>query len=117
MGFIIDSFWCFYAYAGVKFLIYIIATILSTYLFSIKISQSHEAQELYLKENKSNLSEVKEKNIEKSKRQRWKLLVFCLIINLVYWQLLICDFTIANINSSFFFNIDKQLILQTLLCL
>lgn len=102
----------FYAYAGLKFLIYIMATILSTYLFSIKISQSHEEQELYLKVNKSNLSRGERKEYrEKTKATRWKLLVFCLIINFgILAVIKYADFAIANINSSFsFFNVGKQL--------
>lgn len=93
----------FYAYAGVKFLIYILITTVSTYLFSFKIGRIHEEQELYLKQNKGILSRKERKAFKEGmKSKRFRLLVLCLVINFGILAIIkYTNFVIANINTVF----------------
>lgn len=102
----------FYAYAGVEYLLYIVATIVSTYIFTYKINQNHESQDKYLKDNKASLSrEERKKHREKMKSKRWRLLLLCLILNFgILAVIKYGNFAIANTNSLMsFFNVDKEL--------
>ena len=51
----------FYSIAGVKYLIYILATTLSTYFISLRLNQLQTVQASYLKENKESLSREEKK--------------------------------------------------------
>ncbi|MDR7870518.1 MAG: MBOAT family O-acyltransferase [Tissierellaceae bacterium] len=91
----------FYSFAGVKFLLYIMLTTISTYIIGIKIGNLYDEQSRYLKENKAELSrdEVKKyKSINKS--ARWKWLLSCLLLNFGVLAIIkYTNFTISNINS------------------
>ncbi|NLJ90033.1 MAG: MBOAT family protein [Clostridiales bacterium] len=93
----------FYAYAGVKFLVYILVTTVSTYIFSSRIGKIHEEQDMYLKQNKGELSRQERKEYkEVMKSKRFRLLVICLFINFgILGVIKYTNFVIANVNSLF----------------
>ena len=93
----------FYAYAGVKFLVYILVTTVSTYIFSSRIGKIHEEQDMYLKQNKGILSRKERKAFKEGmKSKRFRLLVLCLVINFGILAIIkYTNFVIANINTVF----------------
>ena len=93
----------FYSYAGIRYLAYIIVTTISTYLISRLIGRLFLSQEVYLKDNKSELSREERKTYKaKIKGKQRKLLVLCLLFNFGILAILkYSDFTISNINSLF----------------
>ena len=102
----------FYCNAGVKYLIYIVTTTVSTYYISRQLGQLQEKQQAYLKEKKEELSREDRKAYKakmKSKQRRWMAL--CLIFNFgILAVIKYGDFTIANINSILkLVNSDTQL--------
>lgn len=102
----------FYCYAGIKYLIYILATTISTYYISRRLGQLQEIQTLYLREKREELSREERKAYKakmKSGQRKW--MVLCLIFNFgILAVLKYGDFTITNINSILnLFNTSKQL--------
>lgn len=93
----------FYAFAGPFYLIYILATTVTTYFVSRRMDALQEAQINYLQENKAELSREDRKAYKagmKLKQRRW--LVLCLVVNFgILAVLKYSDFTILNINSVF----------------
>jgi D-alanyl-lipoteichoic acid acyltransferase DltB (MBOAT superfamily) len=91
----------FYSFAGIKYLIYILATTLSTYLISRKLNQIQEQQSAYMKENKVALSREERKAYKatmKSKQRVW--LVLCLVLNFgILAVIKYTDFAITNVNG------------------
>lgn len=91
----------FYAFSGLSNLVYIFATVISTYIVSRRLAVLHEKQEAYLKDYRETLSkeEIKGyKSAEKSKRRKW--LVSCLVFNFgVLAAVKYADFMIFNINA------------------
>lgn len=91
----------FYALAGVEYLLYILATTVSTYFISLKIAKLYEIQGAYLKENKGYLSR-EEKKLYKAgiKKKQWRWLLLCLFFNFgILAVVKYADFTIMNVNS------------------
>lgn len=102
----------FYCYAGVKYLIYILATTISTYLISQRLAQIQEIQSLYLREKREELSREERKAYKaKMKSHQRKWMVLCLVFNFgILAVLKYGDFTISNINSVLnIFHTGKQL--------
>lgn len=102
----------FYSYAGIKYLIYILATTISTYLISRRLDKIQITQSLYLKEKKEELSREERKAYKasmKARQRRW--LVLCLVFNFgILAVLKYGDFTITNINGLLkLFGTGKQL--------
>ncbi|MDF2486500.1 MAG: putative rane protein, partial [Herbinix sp.] len=91
----------FYSIAGAKYVIYILATTLSTYFISYRISHIQLIQATYLSENKELLSREDRKGFKSSmKRKQRRWLVLCLIINFgILAVIKYSDFTIANLNG------------------
>lgn len=93
----------FYYFAGIRYLIYIIFTTVSSYLITRKITNQKELQEAYLKERKEILTREEKKEykaVMKSRRFRWLLL--CLFLNFgILAALKYSDFAIYNINMIF----------------
>ncbi len=92
----------FYSMAGVKYLIYIAATTLSTYFISLRLNQLQMLQSSYLKENKESLSREEKKAYKagmKSRQRKW--LVLCLVFNFgILAVIKYADFTLSNINGA-----------------
>ncbi|MPW26756.1 MBOAT family protein [Alkalibaculum sp. M08DMB] len=90
----------FYAFAGVKFLGYILLTTISVYLVSHKIDKLHQMRTQYLSKHKGELSREEKKEYKLSiKAIQWKWLLFTLFINFgILAVLKYTNFTIANIN-------------------
>lgn len=102
----------FYSFAGLGYLVYILATTLSTYFISRKIGLLHSTSSVYLKQNKGELSREERKAYKsgiKKKQRMW--LVVCMVFNFgILAVLKYSDFTIANINSVFdLLKIDKNI--------
>lgn len=72
----------FYAFSGVKYLAYILATTISSYFCALKIAEISEHQDAFLKENKGLLSREEKKTYKANikKRQR-RCLVLALLFN------------------------------------
>lgn len=91
----------FYFIAGAEYLIYILATTLTTWYAARRIGQNADRQSAYLKEHKKEMSaeDKKEyKNRQKSIRVRWVLA--CLLINLgILAVTKYTNFFISNVNG------------------
>lgn len=102
----------FYCFSGIKHLIYITVTSLSTYLASIMLNRIQKEQADYLKENKESLSREERKSYKaamKSRQKKW--LVLCMLLNFgILAVLKYTDFMIANVNGILgIFNSKRQL--------
>ncbi len=102
----------FYLFSGPVYLIYILATTLSTYYASRRMDLLQNRQAVYLKEKKEELSREERKAYKakmKGKQRKW--LILCLLFNFgILAVLKYSDFTIYNINSVFdLFKMDTQL--------
>ncbi len=84
-----------------RYFIYILFTTISTFLFSRLIENIQNKKDEYLKTNKENLSKDEKKAYkEKNKKQRFTLMLICLLINLgVLAFTKYTNFTIHNINT------------------
>lgn len=93
----------FYYFAGIKYLIYILFTTVSSYLITRKITSQKELQDAYLKTQKETLTREEKKKYKaamKSRRFRW--LLICLFLNFgILAVLKYSDFAIYNINRIF----------------
>lgn len=91
----------FYFIAGADYLIYIMATTLTTYYAACRIEQNADRQRAYLKEHKSEMSADEKKTYkdrQKSIRVRWVLT--CLLINIgILAVTKYTNFFISNING------------------
>ncbi|MHB8130714.1 MAG: MBOAT family O-acyltransferase, partial [Mobilitalea sp.] len=102
----------FYSFAGFKYLIYILATTLSTYFISRRLGHIQAIQAAYSKEKREELTREERKAYKalmKSRQRKW--LVLCLVINFgILAVIKYADFTIANINSVLdLFHAEKEL--------
>ena len=102
----------FYCFAGIKYLFYILATTITTYLISRRLNKIQTIQTDYIKENKAELSREERKAYKasmKSKQRKWMIL--CLLFNFGLLAVLkYANFTIANVNSIFrLFQVNKEL--------
>ena len=109
---LLGASYLFYAFAGRTYLLYIMATTLSTYLISNRIHRLQQTASDYLKESKGSLSREERKEYKTSmKKKQRRLLVVCLLLNFgILAVLKYTDFTIANINSLLnLFHVRKEL--------
>ena len=90
----------FYGCSGLRYLAYIIFTIISTYVCALMIDKLHRKQELFLSENKGSLSKDEKrlfKAANRSARAKWAAL--CLVLNLgILAVVKYSGFAIFNIN-------------------
>ena len=91
----------FYSYAGMEYLIYILATTVTTYLASRRLDHVQRLQSSYLKEKKEELSREEKKAYKAAMKSRQRLwLILCMVINFgILAVLKYGDFTIENING------------------
>jgi len=102
----------FYSYAGVKYLIYILATTVSTYLISRRLNSIQTVQSSYLKEKKEELSREERKAYKAKMKARQRFwMVICLVFNFgILAVIKYGDFAIENVNSVLnLFHTGKQL--------
>src|SRR5690349_8475040 len=79
---LLGASYVFYAFAGIKFLLYILLTTVSTYVVSLKISKQQQIQTEFLAQHKGELSREEKKAYKASiKSKQWKWLLLCLFIN------------------------------------
>lgn len=102
----------FYSFAGPKYLIYIAATTISTFLTSFQLNKIQKVQSDYLKEKKEELSREERKAYKakmKVRQRRW--LVLCMVFNFgILAVLKYSGFAIANFNGLLnMFHTGKQL--------
>ncbi len=99
-GLLLVASYIFYSFAGVKYLLYILLTTISTYVVSRKISKLQEIQADYLIKHKGELLKEEKKAYKasmKSKQRKW--LLICLLLNLgVLAVVKYTNFAITNIN-------------------
>ena len=91
----------FYFIAGPKYIIYILATTVTTYICAVIIEKNQLKEKKYIKEHKKELS-LEEKKSYKAKGHtiRFRILVLCLVINIGLLVVLkYANFFISNINS------------------
>lgn len=90
----------FYSFAGVKYLLYIFFTSLSTYLISNKVSRLYLQQTDYLQNHKGELSRPEKKAYKAGiKKIQWRWLLLCLFLNIgILAVIKYTNFTINNIN-------------------
>ena len=103
---------CFYLFAGPGYLMYILATTVSTYYAGRRMDRLQTIQSNYLKEKKEELSREERKAYKagmKGKQRKW--LILCLLFNFgILAVLKYTDFAILNINSVFdLFRVKKHL--------
>ena len=93
--------YAFYFAAGLKYLIYILATTVTIYAASRSIEQNQAAQTLYIKEHKAGLSKEEKKAYkDKCHKVRFRFLLLCLLVNLgILAVLKYTNFFIQNING------------------
>ena len=93
----------FYAFAGVKYLVYILATTVSTYFTGQRIGKLQKIGYEYIKINKETLSREERKAYkEKIKKKQRYWLAFCLVLNFgILAVIKYYNFTVLNINSVF----------------
>jgi hypothetical protein len=93
----------FYSFAGLKYLIYIIATTVTTYLISRRLNLIQMVQVLYLNEHKASMDREERKAYKarmKRKQRRWMIL--CMVFNFgILAVMKYTDFMITNINGLF----------------
>lgn len=98
--FLLCASYLFYAFSGVKYLIYIGITTVSTYLACRKIEAIGEEQKRYIKQKKEILTREEKKSYKAwMKKKQWNWLLVCLVFN--FSILAVCkyaNFTISNIN-------------------
>ena len=81
-GLLLAASYLFYAFSGIKYLAYILATTVVTYLIGCKIGDLRDHQDAFLKEHKALLSREEKKDYKaniKKKQQRW--LIAALLFN------------------------------------
>jgi alginate O-acetyltransferase complex protein AlgI len=90
----------FYSFAGIKLLVYIIATTVTTYVISRRMDKIQIIQAEYIRTNKEQLTRQERKAYKaamKAKQRKW--LILCLILNMGMLAIIkYTDFTIVNIN-------------------
>jgi D-alanyl-lipoteichoic acid acyltransferase DltB (MBOAT superfamily) len=109
---LLGASYLFYSFVGVKFLLYILLTTISTYFVSRKIGELHQIQSEYLIKHKGLLSRDEKKSYKAlMKNKLWKWLLACLLLNFgVLAFTKYTNFTIENINMLFnTFGSEKQL--------
>jgi len=91
----------FYFLADPRYLLYILATTVSTYLLGNAIEKRAQRQKMYLAEHKADLSKEEKKAYkQKVKSGQWKLLLVCLFFNLgILAVVKYTNFAISNVNA------------------
>ncbi|MFA6939617.1 MAG: hypothetical protein WCQ54_01345 [Clostridiaceae bacterium] len=90
----------FYFFAGVKYILYILATTISAYLIAWKIGILQKTQTDFLKLHKGEISKEEKKAYKASiKSKKWKWLLLCLFFNFgILAVLKYGNFVISNVN-------------------
>lgn len=91
----------FYLFAGPKYLIYIMATTLTTWLAARQIDKLKARQDLYLEENKKSLSREEKKLYKTATKKKQRLMMLgALLLNLgILAVVKYTNFAISNINA------------------
>ncbi len=97
---LLGASYSFYAFAGVKYLFYILLTTISTYVVSRKIGNLQEVQSEYITKHKKELSREEKKDYKASmKSKQWKWTLLCLVLNFgVLAAIKYTNFFIENVN-------------------
>lgn len=100
---LLTASYVFYAAAGYKYLIYLFATTVTTYLTARRLNTLILTQTAYIKEHKESLSREDKKEYKAiQKKKRFRLMVLCMVFNFgILAVLKYADFSIRNINTIF----------------
>jgi D-alanyl-lipoteichoic acid acyltransferase DltB (MBOAT superfamily) len=101
----------FYSFAGLKYLIYIVATTVTTYLISRRLNLIQTVQVLYLNEHKASMDREERKAYKaRIKRKQRRLMILCMVFNFgILAVMKYTDFMIMNVNGLFRLFHAKQL--------
>ena len=89
----------FYLFAGVEYLVFMVLTILSTYVAGLAMDRNLRKQDAYLAENKQTLSRDEKKEYKaKTKGRNRLVMALCLVVN--FGVLAVCKFCLAEPFSS-----------------
>ncbi|MBR1757686.1 MAG: MBOAT family protein [Lachnospiraceae bacterium] len=93
----------FYAFAGPKYLIYIVITILSTWGAGVLMQKHYDAQDAYLKANKTALSRDEKKAYKAAVAKKARLILTgCLLLNLgILAVIKYSNFFLENVSALF----------------
>ncbi len=99
--FLLVASYVFYFIASPSYLIFIMATTVSTYLIGLKLDRLDNIQKDWLKAHKGQISREEKKEYKAGIRsKKWKWLLICLFFNLgILAVLKYTNFMIANING------------------
>lgn len=99
--FLLVASYLFYAYSGVRFLLFLLFTSLTAYGATMRIGILQQRQKDYLAEHKAELSREEKKTYKAGMNKKTKFwLVACLVVNfLLLGVIKYTDFVIDNINS------------------
>lgn len=91
----------FYAYSGVKFLLFLLFTSLTAYAATMRISLIQNQQKSYIAEHKAELSREEKKVYKKTMKNKTMFwMILCLVVNFILLGVIkYTDFLIANINA------------------
>lgn len=91
----------FYSFAGMQYLVYLLATTVTTYLISRRLNDIQILQALYLKEHKEAMSREERKAYKvQMKRKQRKWLILCMVFNFgILAVIKYLDFAITNVNG------------------
>ena len=91
----------FYFTAGPSWLLYILATTVTTYFAALWIEKTGQQQKAYLKAHKEQLSKEEKKAYkDKMKARQWRWLLACLLLNLgILAVVKYTNFAISNVNG------------------
>lgn len=100
-GFLLLASYVFYFMAGPSYLLYILATTITTYLATMVIQRKRDGFKEYFDGIKKQLDKEQKKDLkERQKNKELRLMVLCLLFNLgILAVVKYTNFTIANINS------------------
>lgn len=101
--FLLIASYLFYAYSGVKFLLFLLFTSLTAYGAARRIGALLTGQKAYIQEHKAELSREEKKAYKASVKNKTKFwLIVCLVANFVLLGVIkYTDFIIANVNAVF----------------
>lgn len=116
-GLLLAASYIFYFIAGPDYLIYILATTVTTYFAALQIQRNAGRQKAWLKEHKAELSADEKKSYkDRQKRIRFRWILSCVLLNIgILAVVKYTNFVISNVNGVLsLFGQEEQLSFVTL---
>lgn len=91
----------FYCLAGADYIVYLLATTITTYFSARRVEENADRQKVYLKENKLRMSREERTEYKKKQKQiRIRWVAACIFLNMgILGVVKYADFAIANVNG------------------